>query len=463
MSDDVKVTFSADTSSVATAITKINGAGGGGSGGGGGGGGGGPTLPPPSGPLGPFRRRRKGDWRDGAIDVETVPDKGGKPPTPPFPNSSIEDDGFRRSRWPSGIEALRAIGGFLEESIDYAVKVKQASLRTGVSVEGIQKFTNAAKQQGLEFEDAAAILIEGNKKLGESMIRGGGVQMGLNRLGVSIEQIKNKSVSVTEVMMKLADMYQQTGDQVRMAQLGTQVFGESFTKMIPLLKQGREAITAMGDASIVMSKQEIDSAAENKRTIEVAKKLSISAGTSLAGTLSEIFVRATKVNYLADENNPLSEDMRYSKSDVKAAKMYLGSFIQEGETVEEFYKREIEQYKKDKSTGRGMPGIGMTDKQRVEEFDKYNIFRTQVINGLAEMVDRINKRPKMPGFQDNMLANASTLQQMGGGDVLTAISRTPMQVVQDNTQRTAEAVERIDNKFIQKRPGTPTTTLRPPL
>ena len=376
-----------------------------------------------------------------------------------MPPSAQEENG-KNSRWFTGIEALRAIGGFLGESIDYAVKVKQASLRTGVSVEGIQKFTNAAKQQGLEFEDAAAILIEGNKKLGESMIRGGGVQMGLNRLGVSIEQIKNKSVNVTEVMMKLADMYQQTGDQVRMAQLGTQVFGDSFTKMIPLLKQGREAITAMGDASIVMSKKEIDSAAENKRVIETAKKLGTSAGVLASGFLGDILVGATKELFLAGQ---VGEDMKYSTSDVKAAKIYLGSFIQEGETVEELYKREVEQYKKDRSKGVGVAKIGISDEERTNIFDEQNVFRTQVINGLAEVVDRINKRPKMPGFQDNMLANASTLQQMGGGDVLTAISRTPMQAVQDNTQRTAEAVERIDNKFILKRPGTPTTTLRPPL
>ena len=448
MSDDVKVTFSADTSSVANAITKINGAGGGGgSGGGGGGGGGGPIIPSPSGPVGPYRRRRKGDWRDGAIDVETVPDKDGKRPGPPI-RPPAQDEDAKGGKWFTGIEALRAIGGFLGESIDYAVKVKQASLRTGVSVEGIQKFTNAAKQQGLEFEDATAILIEGNKKLGESMIRGGGVQMGLNRLGISIEQIKNKSVNVTEVMMKLADMYQQTGDQVRMAQLGTQVFGDSFTKMIPLLKQGREAIVAMGDSSIVMTKQEIDSAAENKRVIETAKKLGTSAGVIVSGFLGGMMVNATKTAFLQGE---FEEDMKYSKSDVRAAKVYLGSFIGEGETVEEFYKRELEGYKKHKEV--------MTTKFGQESEDFYS----QVINGLAEMVDRINKRPKMPGFQDNMLANASTLQQMGGGDVLTAISRTPMQAVQDNTQRTAEAVERIDNKFIQKRPGTPTTTLRPPL
>lgn len=456
MSDDVKVTFSADTSSVANAITKINGAGGGGGGSGGGGGGGGggvPALPSPSGPVGPYRRRRKGDWRDGAIDVETVPDRDGKRPGPPI-RPPAQDEDEKGGKWFTGIEALRAIGGFLGESIDYAVKVKQASLRTGVSVEGIQKFTNAAKQQGLEFEDAAAILIEGNKKLGESMIRGGGVQMGLNRLGVSIEQIKNKSVNVTEVMMKLADMYQQTGDQVRMAQLGTQLFGDSFTRMIPLLKQGREAIMAMGDSSIVMSKQEIDSAAENKRTIETAKKLGTSAGVLVSGFLGGIMVNMTKTAFLQGE---VEEDMKYSKSDVKAAKVYLGSFIGEGETVEEFYKKELEGYKKHKEVMTGKFGL------EEDDFDKANVFYSQVINGLAEMVDRINKRPKMPGFQDNMLANASTLQQMGGGDVLTAISRTPMQAVQDNTQRTAEAVERIDNKFIQKRPGTPTTTLRPPL
>lgn len=375
------------------------------------------------------------------------------------PSAAEGDEMFKRSRWFTGLEALRYIGGFLEDSIDYAVKVKQASLRTGVSVEGIQRFTNAAKQQGLEFEEAAGILVEGNKKLGESMIRGGGVQMGLNRLGVSIEQIKNKSVNVTEVMMKLADMYQQTGDQVRMAQLGTQIFGDSFTRMIPLLKQGREAISAIGDSSLIMSKREIESAAENKRTIEVAKKMGTNAGIAVAGFFGDWLTRASKENFFV--GTQVTEDMKYSTSDVMAAKTYLGSYIGEGETVEEFYKRELDQYKKDKAVGFGVLQTGLTPEERTQKFEEQNVFRTQVINGLAEMVDRINKRPKMPGFQDGMLANASTLQQMGGGDVLTAISRTPMQAVQDNTQRTAEAVERIDNKFIQKRPGTPTTTLRP--
>ena len=183
MADDVKVTFSADTSSVANAITTINNAGGGG---GRGRGGPPPTLPVPSGPAGGGRRRKMIDL--GYVDAETVGGGGGRKP-PKKTSSEEEEDGKKKSGTKFGkvVEVMRAVGGMIEDGVEYAAKVKLASMRTGLDVERIQKLTNAGVQQGISFDEITGALIEGNKRLGQGLVNGGGVQLGLSRLGVSME------------------------------------------------------------------------------------------------------------------------------------------------------------------------------------------------------------------------------------------------------------------------------------
>jgi hypothetical protein len=432
MADDVKVTFSADTSAVSNAIMDINRMGGGG---GRPPNGGLPTLPAPGGPIGPRRGgKRMADWRDGAIDVDTVPPKPPIPPLPPKPPlPSGEESKTVGTKFGMAVQLMNVVGDVVSDAVDYAAKVKLASLRSGVDVERIQKLTNAGMQQGISFEEITGALIEGNRRLGQGLVNGGGVQLGLSRLGVSMEQIRNKSVSTSEVLMKMADLYQQTGDDIQMANLGVSIFGSNFNAMIPMLKQGREAIKALGDESLVMSKDEIQSAANFKRNIEGSKKMATYAGVIGAGIASDILNTSSKYMF-----RTFQMDSDYNnKKDRAAARAYYGRYSGEGESIMDFYKAELENYK-EKAAEYEMENKG----KKFADSSEDNRKLAQIINGLADMAEA-SRKSGMPGFRSEQVAWATSLQAMGGGDVLSAMAQDPQARIADNTAAALPILERI--------------------
>lgn len=445
MSDDVKVTFSADTTQVQRAIQTIGGAGGGG---GSGGGRPPPSLPPPSGPLGPVGGggRRRGDWRDGAIDVETV-GGGGKGKVPGAGASDAAEAGKDKflPSFGQAVSALRVVGSFLNDSIEYAAKVKLASLRSGQSVESIQRLTNAAVTQGISFDDVTTTLTEGNRRLGQGLVSGGNVQLGLNRLGVSMEQIRNKSVSASEVLMKMADLYKQTGDDVQMANLGVSVFGNSFTSLIPMLKQGRDAINALGNEAGIMSKDEINSAALAKAQIERTKKTMQEGGVFLGGLIADEMDALQKEiaftpGLFGGRGGFLSGAFSGAKGDADKTmgRAYYGRFSGPGESIRDFAMLEREKILSEIESRKEKYG---QDYQIPETYQD----RISVINGMIKLANEM-KPTKMPGFQSGQMAWATSLQAMGGGDVLSAMAQNPQQQIADNTAQTVEVLQSIDLK-----------------
>ena len=451
MSDDVKVTFTADTSDVSRAIQTIGGAGGGGAGGGGRGRP--PALPPPSGPLGPYggggRRRRTpfGDY----IDVETVPGGGGGgvPPgkVPGRDMSSEKKSGRFMPTFGEAFSAIQVVGSFLNDAIDYATKVKQASIRSGQSVENIQRLTNAAVTQGISFDEVTSVLTEGNRRLGQGLVAGGSIQLGLSRLGVSMEQIRNKSVSTSEVLMKMADLYKQTGDDVQMANLGVSIFGNSFTSLIPMLKQGRDAISALGNEAGIMSKSEIESAALAKAQIERSKKVMQEGAITIAGAAASELDDIQKSIAFAPGifgsrggflSGPFSGAQ--GNADVMMARAYYGRFAGPGDSIGDFAKLERDNLlKRIKERKDLYEKEGLSYKMTPAEKD-----RISVINGLITLANKTNPN-KMPGFKSEQIAWATSLQAMGGGDVLSAMAQNPQDRTAENTAKAVEILQQIDN------------------
>ena len=444
MSDDVKVTFSADTTQVQRAIQTI---GGGGAGGGGGGGRPPPALPPPSGPIGPAGGgggRRMINL--GYVDAETV-GGGGKGKVPGAGASDAAEAGKDKflPSFGQAVSAVRVVGSFLNDSLEYAAKVKLASLRSGQSVESIQRLTNAAVTQGISFDDVTTTLTEGNRRLGQGLVSGGNVQLGLNRLGVSMEQIRNKSVSASEVLMKMADLYKQTGDDVQMANLGVSVFGNSFTSLIPMLKQGRDAINAIGNEAGIMSKDEINSAALAKAQIERTKKTMQEGGVFLGGLLADELAGAQKAiafspGLFGTRGGFLSGAFSGAKGDADKTmgRSYYGRFSGPGESIRDFAMLERENILSEIESIKEKWG------QDYEIPEAYQD-RIRVINGMIKLANEMNTTT-MPGFQAGQMAWATSLQAMGGGDVLSAMAQNPQQQIADNTAQAVEVLQSIDLK-----------------
>lgn len=164
------------------------------------------------------------------------------------------------AKWGTAIVggATAAVGGLLavtNQTAEYADEIDKLSERTGINREELQRWKYAASQSGADIGK----LETGVKKLSDVMdeaINGNEkAQEAFTKLGISLDDLKNKSQEdiFSAVMNGLADMEQ--GAQ-RNA-LGNDLLGKSYTEMLPLLNAGSDGMQELKDRAdelgIVMS------------------------------------------------------------------------------------------------------------------------------------------------------------------------------------------------------------------
>lgn len=168
------------------------------------------------------------------------------------------------AKWGAAIVggATVAVGGLVavtNQTAEYADEIDKLSERTGINREELQRWKYAASQSGADIDkletgvkklsDVMDDAMKGNEKAVESFAA----------LGISIDDLKNKSQEeiFSEVMNSLADMEQ--GAQ-RNA-LGNDLLGKSYTEMLPLLNAGSDGMQELKDRAdelgIVMSEEAV--------------------------------------------------------------------------------------------------------------------------------------------------------------------------------------------------------------
>ena len=354
------------------------------------------------------------------------------------------------------------LSGFnlLSMAVDFGVKavmdgikrgeeIQKASRMTGLSTKEVQELGFAAKMSGVSFGEFVQSITNGNKALGRMALEGGGSVVALRRLGISLEGVRTGSVKSTDVLLKMADAYKKNAETAEMAALGAELFGDSFKTMIPMLRQGREGIQAYKNQAPTVTGVDVSAAADVGKSatgmwdyltttwasrqfghgnIDQAKiTLSDKTDQSASGVVDQLSKGAdTHWSRLFGNLGPIGavvSGIREGTGDygVRGA----------GETLQDVRNKVAEQYGDEK---------GWNEKQKavISEFDK-----------------RI-KAEGSTDLQKGIFQTASTMQQMGGGDVLSAISRVDsLDAIKNATERSATALEEMATKGGGSSSGTP--------
>jgi len=337
------------------------------------------------------------------------------------------------------------------DGIKKGEEIQKASRMTGLSTREIQELGYAAKMSGISFSEFVQSISSGNKALGRMALEGGGSIVALRRLGVSIEGIRNGTVKSTDVLMKMADAYKKNAETAEMAALGAELFGDSFKQMIPMLRQGREGIEEYKKAAPVISGAAVSAAADaGKVATGTWDWITTNAAASVTGFLQEDVSKISREGEGgffggADAKQSVDKLMRPANRSWWFALSNIldptGSGLSNpldphgvkgiGETTQDVRNKVAEQFGDEK---------GWTDRQKaiIAEFDK-----------------RIAAEGKMD-LQKGIFQTASTLQQSGGGDILSAISRVDsLDAIKNATERSANALEQMANGPGGSSSGTP--------
>ena len=143
---------------------------------------------------------------------------------------------------------VAAISKFAKDNLDAADAMSKMSQRTGVAAPMLDKFRKVAELSDTSIEG----LGKGFKTLASNMYdastRGTGPAAdAFNKLGIAVTDSNGKLRASDQVMLDVADRFQQMADGPEKAALAADIFGAKLgDELIPLLNSGGDAVRNMG-------------------------------------------------------------------------------------------------------------------------------------------------------------------------------------------------------------------------
>ena len=420
-----------------------------------------PPTPPPGGGGGGGGRRKALPWEAGwgkeaAFDITSGLAE------------SLSGVALLTKGWELAKFAAEKYVEIVKGGIEYAQKIEKVSRVSGLSVEEVQKYGYAAQMSGVDFDTFANSMSNANKELGKISLYGGTSVVALARLGINVDSVKNHSVGAIEVLKKMADAYKNHAETAEMAALGNQMFGGTFKDMIPMLRNGSAEIERLASMAPLVDSQTVSaSAAFGRSATQIVETTGARAAeaasgysTTETGTSRQLSdsVKSGKMTPEQARDALLNPANRSAGRTVGNVAMYGANAAAFGTNLMSANFSGMLQNLGvfvggaggKAGQGEGIRGAGEDTKTVRDRFiamrggdkDKLSEEDKKIV---ASFDQKIKDEGKM-NLQSGMFQAASKMQQVGGGDVLSAISRVDFQEqTADNTARTAAAVEKIAN------------------
>ena len=187
-----------------------------------------------------------------------------------------------------------AAGAMTKKFLSAGDDLDKMSGRTGIAVEELQKFGFAAEQSGTDLATFEKAILKQSKILNDAKDGLASATDSLDALGVSVEDLDG--LNPDEQFLVLADALSEVDDAGERAALAQEIFGKSGAQLLPLVKDGADGITALGDqleeTGNIMSTEAATAAAQFNDSMNVLKQQGLAAGqeafAALAPTLANV-------------------------------------------------------------------------------------------------------------------------------------------------------------------------------
>jgi hypothetical protein len=332
-----------------------------------------------------------------------------------------------------------AVGQFVDtllskakDLIDKAVEIRNLSLQTGLSTEKIQRLESVAKESGISVQKLADSINEFDRRLGYARLHGGELNVLLNKLGVSMEQIRDGTFNYFDALEKLRIAQEAGTEEAILNHYAQVMLGSSYKELKPLIEQGSESLKKQGAAVEEVSNENIAALVKLGAYVDVVIQNIKNGFMNLFG----IILRFLQVDY-KDVGNAINEEYKKgnAKQAVEAGIEKIGYGVTAGARSQAMYEGIGYLYESGK----------ITAQQRKELFDELS---KRLPTGASE------GKPLLP-FGAEMAQGASTMQSMGGGDLFGAMSFSPAVQTAENTKLTAEQVTQLNSKIQPEQPLDP--------
>jgi len=332
--------------------------------------------------------------------------------------------GFLSGGISGGISAIGAtfgVGGQLIaeavnkliEGFQKALHMQNLSIATGLSVGELSGLDLLAKNLGTSLESLARSFGEFNRRVGEARIKGSELNNLFNKLNVTQEELASGSMNAQRGMLLLARAHKAGTDAATLAYYGNMMYGSSFNELLPAIKRGEASIKAMSEVMYKQTESLSKQASEQGVLWNNLGNTIFNIGADIVGVVALIF------NGITNGANELAT--------------YIGYLFG---ASPEWQAR---------SLADSMPKAGSDEDRR-----RYFKYQAEDLGLAGDDLKRFNKEvEKILGESGVKLTPlglqtaqaASSLQQMGGGDIVSAYAFNPVEETAKNTQKIVELTQ----------------------
>ena len=178
------------------------------------------------------------------------------------------------------------LGAMAKGAIDAADDMNDLSQKTGVSVEQLSRFKQAADASGTSIEGVGSAMVKLNRNLATGNDQ---AALALQGLGISATDAAGKLKGTDQIMLEVADKFATMPDGAQKSATAMALFGKSGADMIPLLNGGSEAVKRLSATMTTDFARGADSL--NDKLVSVQTKLTelgVKLGTELMPALNGI-------------------------------------------------------------------------------------------------------------------------------------------------------------------------------
>lgn len=300
---------------------------------------------------------------------------------------------------------ISSVTAKIKELAQYAQSIRLSSISTGLGINEIRQLEALGQAFGISLQTMTKSVVEFTRRMGEARIKGGEVTNILAKMGVGMDEIADGSFDATKAMMALADSYAAGTDEATLLYYGTKLFGDSFKELLPLIKAGSRAVKDASSTYVTANEDSTTALGRMWADMQNLGRSLLNIGIMLVGHFYQMI-----------------EEMQFSVKN-----FFSGGAWNPFETIEDEVARKLKNAPK-----------YMTDEERaafvLEEIDE---------DKREEAKKEIEKQLRGTGkvlspFGMSEAGAASTMQQMGGGDIFGAVAFSPLERIATATEATAE-------------------------
>jgi hypothetical protein len=293
------------------------------------------------------------------------------------------------------------------QMIARAKEFRNLSYATGLTTGQLMELESLAESTGISLQTLASSFHEFNKRMATAQIRGSEFNAAAAKLGLDMNKLKDRTLTAKDAMIELAKAHKAGTDAATLAYYGNMLFGSSFEQLLPAIKRGTSEMIALADLTV----RNTDTS--TRALASISDYWSAFVGIMKAGFYE--FLGQTVERWKG-----MYEMLAVLPTTIITSKLFGGREAAHGLNASLMGRTDEEKNRMAQLAAQRMSEDDA--KKFLEEFDKI----------LGEGGNKLNP------FGLQSAQGASQLQQMGGGDIVSAIAFTPLERIANATEETAK-------------------------